>query len=137
LVFGNEVLARLGTSEQDARTALDAVHHYQFTEQIHFGNGPYRFSCFLSNSEAPLGLRIGLDCRGFRPETIEARQLGKEWVICSESNPNSLGEPLINLHDQGEAAEQLAKCIRQHRFNYLCRIGSDEGLCMTFFVRSR
>jgi hypothetical protein len=131
LVHGNYTLANFGPHEELAREALATVRYYRFTEHCLVGTPTPSFSYFLTNGQAPHGLRFGIEAVPFRPETLRLQQFGARSVIWDGNRA------LLDFGTQVEDARLVLQIIQQHRFDHLCRVGPRGSASLTFFVRTR
>ncbi|HYT94562.1 MAG TPA: hypothetical protein VEL76_37955 [Gemmataceae bacterium] len=129
LISGNYVLANFGPHQQEAQFAYNVLQYYHFTEQCLIGQPP-TFAYFLANGQAPHGVKFGVNSLPFRPEALVVRRVGDCWVLCEGERP------LVNFGERLQDARELVQVIQRHRFDQLCRVGS-EGYGMTFLVRGR
>lgn len=130
LVAGEQTLAIIGPSDEDARLALNAVLYYHFTELCRIGK-PSLCSYFLVNGHAPRGLLAGVPIQPFQPDTLRVQAIGGRWGLFAGN------QLLLSCDHRPEEARQLLEAIRQNGFDGLCRIGPTGASGMTFFVRSR
>jgi hypothetical protein len=120
---GEYVLASFGPDEAAARQALTAVRHYHFTEHCRVGRPVPVFSYFLVNGQPPRGVLFGLNAQSFQPERLTVEALGRRWALCEGDRV------LVVLGESAADARQLLDAIRRHKFDRLCRVGSEpEGL---------
>jgi hypothetical protein len=131
LSIGGHVLADFGSDESAAHLALSAVRYYRFTEQCLVGSPKPYFSYFLVNGQAPQGTLIGVHTEVFQPEMLTVEPIGARWAICANR------QPLVQLGERPDDAKKLLEVIQHNKFDRLCRIGAEEGHCMTFFARAR
>jgi hypothetical protein len=129
LVAGNYKLASFGRNERDARQAEVAVQFYRFTEHCRVGDTP---TCgyFLSCGQAPRGVLFGLRNTAFRPEALQVRRLGPEYVISEGA------KIVLRFGDRADDAQQVLKAIQHYKFDHVCRLGDGEQTGMQFFARA-
>src|SRR5207247_2335770 len=74
LMFGRQELANFGTDQHLAKQALQLLQHYHFTDQMTIGSPETGFRYFLTNGQAPVGVRFGVQAQPFRPDGLLVRQ---------------------------------------------------------------
>jgi hypothetical protein len=127
LVLDDYCLARFGGSEGEARTALQIVQRYGFTEHCQVGM-PASFTFFLVNGQAPRGLPFAVRSTRFRPEALSVRGGADGWAVADGT------WPLFHFR-RGDDARNALRLIQKYQFDHVCHVGpNDAGL--TFLVRS-
>ena len=117
LVHGDDVLARFGSSEVDARTAMRALQDGHVTEVARIGSA--KFPLFLSNGQAIHGQPLGATKRSIRAERLKLQKIRETWWLVEDSRP------LIEAGTRDDA-ELLAKVIRFYDLQCVCVIGRVE-----------
>jgi hypothetical protein len=130
LFHGAQVLANFGPNANLAREAMSVLQQYRCTEMCQIGTPP-TFSYFLVNGQAPRGLKLGLSGQPFHPQTVSARALGKNWLVCDGDRP------LVSFGERAQDAQELVQAIRRYQFDHLCQVGFGDGRSLTILVRSR
>jgi hypothetical protein len=130
LTYGQHVLATFA-NHLEAREALSVIGYYGFTEQVRIGAPTASFSFFLAHGQPPHGLKPGVFTQTFVPEAVNARQLGRTWMLYEGERP------LLDMGDRPDDAQELVQVIRRYHFDALCRVGAVGPQSMTFLVRSR
>jgi hypothetical protein len=131
LAAGSCVLADFGTDEHAARQGLSAMQYYRFTERRQVGGASARFTYFLVGGQAPRGMMFGVDGQPFQVNRLQVRQVNGHWSVCDGD------QPLVEMGDKAEDANQVLEMIRNQQVDHLCRLGATDGRGMMFLVRSR
>jgi hypothetical protein len=131
LAAGSCVLADFGADEHAARLGLSAVQYYRFTERRQVGGESARFTYFLVGGQPPRGAMFGADGQPFQLNRLQVRQIEGRWTVCDGD------QPLVEMGDKAEEANQVLDLIRRQQVDRLCRLGAADGRGMTFLVRSR
>jgi len=130
LMHNGQTLADFAGDEIAARDALRVIQFYRFTEQCRVGQAADYLQYFLTNGQAPQGVRLGIRGMQFSPDRLTVREVDARWAVCQGERiivPGALSE---------EEARQALQVIQKYRFDALCRIGND-GVGLSFLVRER
>lgn len=117
LVHDDEVLARFGGSEAEARTALRALQDGRVTELVRVGSGG--FPLFLSDGQAIHGEPLGAVRKSIRPDRLKLQEIRQKWWVVADNRP------LVEVGTR-EDAELLARVIQHFELRSLCLIGRPE-----------
>lgn len=131
LVSGTYTLADFGPNERDARTAQSMVQFYRCSEHCLIGQPAPLFSYFLSGSQAPRGMMLGVEKVPFRTEDLTVRRGDNGWVLGDTTHT------LFQFGDNEAAARHALKDIKFYRFDMLCRVGRVDPHVLNVLVRSR
>ncbi|MFO0846292.1 MAG: hypothetical protein U0797_28610 [Gemmataceae bacterium] len=128
---GGLVLANFGPSAHDARTALSALRHYRFTEQVRLGGDTPYLTYFLAGGAAPRGVPLGVRAEEFKPDQLELKQVVTGYALCQGPRV------VLQLRESQGDGKKLLESIQRNRCDRVCRIGEPGKEAMTFLVRSR
>jgi hypothetical protein len=129
LAYGPHVLAEFAT-QQTAREALSVIQYYGFTEQLRLGSPAPSFSYFLAHGQPPRGLKPGVFTQTFRPEVVNTRPYGQDWMLMEGERP------LVSLGPHPDDARELVQVIHRYHFDALGRVGPVGPESMTFLAKS-
>ncbi len=130
LTLGRQVLESFGTDALAARLALSAIRYYRFRELRHAGNDGLGTAYYLSSTQAPRSVMIGLYAEPFHPEHVEVRMLEGRYSVVDGIHP------LMNFGPRKAEAEQLVAEIKRQKYNRLCKVSPFNPTGMTFLVRA-
>lgn len=117
LVHGDDVLARFGGSEVDARAALRALQDGHVTEVAWVGST--RFPLFLTHGQAIHGQPLGAVKRSIRAERLKIQKIRETWWLVEDNRP------LVEAGTRTDA-ELLAKVVQYYDLRCLCVFGRAE-----------
>lgn len=124
LVAGIRDLGSLGSSEHSARTALQVVQSYPFTELCRIGSGSMTF--FLSRGAAPRGAPLGVRRTPFNPQTLAVKPAGNTQQIVDGTRI------VAQLAVPPEEAKTAVKVLQYYQFDCLCEVGQ-----LRYFAKER
>jgi hypothetical protein len=114
LFSGAADLGSTGSSDYQARTAMQIAQRYPFTDFVRVGTG--HFSFFLSNNQAPRGVPLGVRSIRFEPGSLAVKQAGADWLVTD-------GRQTVATVESANEAHLVLKVIQHYRFNTYCSIG--------------
>ena len=117
LVHGNDVLARFGGSELDARAAMRALQDGHVTEVARIGSTG--FPLFLTHGQPIHGHPLGATKRSIRAERLKLQQIRETWWLVEDNRP------LVEAGTRDDA-ELLVKVIQLYDLRCLCVFGRVE-----------
>ncbi len=127
VVQGSMLLLDFGSSQPQARQALQVIQHYGMDSQCFVGrpNAPMQY--YLVNGAAPSGSLPGQDCIPFNPAQLRVQRISGRWKVVEGSH---------SLLDFGasQANAQLAyDTIMRYGFTQVCYVGRP-GLKFMYFL---
>lgn len=116
LVAGPHDLARLGPGDYNARQALLAVQRYPMNEYVRVGTAGYGF--FLSRSQAPRGIPIGIRSTAFDPAALTVKPDGDHIALTD-------GRHVLTTFasNQMEEAKLALAVVKYYGFDAQCEVG--------------
>ena len=118
LVHGDDVLARFGGSETDARAAMRALQDAHATEVARIGST--RFPLFLAHGQAISGQPLGAVKRSIRAERVKIQKIRDTWWLVEDNRP------LVEAGTRDDA-ELLARVVQVYDLRCVCVFGRAES----------
>jgi hypothetical protein len=129
LYAGRAAVGHFGTSDRDARAALEALEQFRVTEMCRIGDSGFSF--FLCNGKPPQGAIIGTGAKALRTEMLTVREVAGAWSVCEGARP------LFTFGDKPEDARHLLAAIKEFRFDHVALIGNGRLGHVYLFVKTR
>jgi hypothetical protein len=119
LAHGEEVLARFGSSESDARNAMRALQDAHVTDLARVGSTA--FPLFLTNGQAIHGEPLGAIKTSIRADRLRIQKIRETWWVVEDNRP------LVEAGTRDDA-DLMVKVMRFFDVRALCVIGrADTG----------
>lgn len=117
LAYGDEVLARFGGSEIEARNALRALQDARVTELARVGSAG--FPLFLAGGQPVHGEPLGATRTSIRADRVRIQKIRETWWVVDDNRP------LVEAGTRDDA-ELLVKVMRFFEIRALCVLGRAE-----------
>jgi len=117
LVHGDDVIARFGGGEMEARTAMKALQDARVTEMARIGSTG--FPLFLANGQPIPGEPLGATRMSIRADRLKTQKIRETWWVCEDFRP------LVEAGTKDDA-ELLARVIKYFDLRMVCTIGRPE-----------
>jgi len=124
LASGVREVGTLGNSEHSARTALQVVQSYPFTEMCRVGNGSMTF--YLSRGAAPRGVPLGVRRTGFNAQALTVKSAGDTHNIVDGNRV------ILQTNGTVEDAKTVIKVMQHYQFDCVCEVGQ-----LRYFAKER
>jgi hypothetical protein len=118
LVHGDEVLARFGSSEVEARAAMRALQDGQVTEVARIGSTGLHL--FLTNGQPIHGSPLGAAKANLRADRVKVQKIRESWWVTEDNRP------LIEAGTRDDA-ELLIQVIKVYDLHTICTFGRPES----------
>jgi hypothetical protein len=117
LTHGNDVLARFGGNEMDARAAMRALQDARVTEMARIGSTG--FPLFLANGQPIPGEPLGATRMSIRADRLKVQKIRDTWWVNEDSRP------LVEAGTRDDA-ELLVRVMKYFDFRTVCVLGRAE-----------
>jgi hypothetical protein len=118
IIDGSQWMFDFGNQEQQARRALDIIHHYRMDSTCFAGRTHPPMIYLLASGKPPEGSMPGEQCESFDATRISLSQYEEFWRILSGT------EVLFDFGNRERGARQGLLALRHYGFNYQCIVGS-------------